>query len=75
MSKQDQSTLYQLNTTQKTPCFSRIHLHIFHLQALNLKNQTEATGESDNTETWTLEELFARCPDLDAVIDLGSFHQ
>ena len=41
-----------------------------HFQALNRKNQSEATGEGDNAETWTLEELFSRRPDLDAVVDL-----
>ena len=46
------------------------------MQALNRKNQSDAAaaGEGDgdcrNTETWTVRELFARRPDLDAVIDL-----
>ena len=42
-------------------------------KALNLENQSEATKRDDadvNTETWTLEELFSRRSDLDAVIDL-----
>lgn len=41
-----------------------------HFQALNRKNQSDATGDGDNAETWTVEELFGRRPDLDAVVDL-----
>ena len=47
-----------------------------HFQALNRKNQSDAAaaaaedGDYCNTETWTVRELFARRPDLDAVIDL-----
>ena len=47
--------------------------NLFDFQALNLKNQSEATEDGDyNAETWTLEELFVRRPDLDAVVDLTS---
>ena len=45
--------------------------HQLHFQALNRKNQSDAKDDVDhNRETWTLEELFSRRPDLDAVVDL-----
>ena len=52
-------------------CFCvNIPYNQLHFQALNLKNQSDATEDGDNAETWTLEELFLRRPDLDAVVDL-----